>query len=300
MLQQCQKQLSQQVWQEEVISHLPAEAEAEARRMRAHIYERAFACALDLLRGLLYYVAFGCSLRELSCFGVVSGIADISDRAWSKAMCRACAWLWWLVYTLLHLPSADRWCQSGHQPQRILIIDGSTFGEEGKPGDQWRLHLTYNLTQGQTHNVVLTDRHGAESIEYADLHPGDHVLTDRGYTYRKAVAYSIHHGDGQTGRFSAPSFPLLDEQGLALSIEAWLRAEGAEIVERKAWFDWEGERFQVRIIACPLAPHAAEAERKRCRENARQHGRKVQPQTLYLAGSSSSPRSLRASGQPKR
>jgi hypothetical protein len=284
MLQQYQKQWSQQIWQEEVVSRLPVEAEAQAKTLGAYIYERAFACALDLLRGLLYYVMFGCSLRELSCFGVVSGIADISDRAWSKAICRACTWLWWLVYTLLQMPAPNRWCSLSHPPQRIIIIDGSTFGEEGKPGDQWRLHLSYNLTQGQVHNVVLTDRHCAESIVYADLHRGDHVLTDRGYTYRKSVAYSLHQGAGQTGRFAPVSFPLLSEEGKALSIEAWLRTEGAGIVERKAFFDWEGERFQVRVIACPLAPHAAEAERKRCREKARQHGRKVQPQTLYLAG----------------
>jgi hypothetical protein len=40
----------------------------------------------------------------------------------------------------------------------------------------------------------------------------------------------------------------------------------------------------VHVIACPLASQAAEAERKRCRKNAQQHGRKVQDQILYLAG----------------
>lgn len=59
MLDQCQKQLSEQVWQEEVVSHLPAETETQARTLRA------FACACDLLRGLLCYVLFACSLREL-------------------------------------------------------------------------------------------------------------------------------------------------------------------------------------------------------------------------------------------
>jgi len=284
MLQQCQKQLSDQVWQEEVISRLPAETEAQAKTLGAFLYKRAFACAFDLLRGLLYYVLFESSLRELSCFGVVSGIADISDRAWSKRMSQACAWLWWLVRTLLHLPVADRWCTLPHPPLRLLLVDGSTFGEEGGPGDQWRLHLSYDLTQGQLHHVVLTDRHGAESIEYADLHPGDCVLTDRGYTYRKAVAYALDRDADYTGRFAAPSFPLFDEQGKALEISAWLRSHPAEILERKAWFDWQDKRFLVRVIACPLAPQAASAERKRCREKAQQHGRKVQDQTLYLAG----------------
>ena len=68
--------------------------------------------------------------------------------------------------------------------------------------------------------VVLTDRHGAESISYADLHPGDCVLTDRGYTYRKAVAYALHQDADYTGRFAPPLFPLLDEQAQALDIEA--------------------------------------------------------------------------------
>jgi hypothetical protein len=284
MLQQCQKQLSERVWQEEVVSRLPAETEAQAKTLRAFLYQRAFACACDLLRGLLYYVLFAGSLRELSCFGVLGGIADISDRAWSKRMSQACAWLWWLVRTLLQLPAPDRWCTLPHPPQRILIVDGSTFGEEGGPGDQWRLHLSYNLTQQQVHHVVLTDRHGAESIEYADLHPGDCVLTDRGYTYRKAVAYAMDQDADYTGRFAPPSFPLLDEQSQALDIEAWLRSQPADLLERKAWFDWQDKRFEVRVIACPLAPQAAEAERKRCREKAQQHGRKVQAQTLYLAG----------------
>ncbi len=165
--------------------------------------------------------------------------------------------------TLLHLPTPDRWFALPHPPQRILIVDGSTFGEEGAPGDQWRLHLSYDLTQGQVRHVVLTDRHGAESIEYADLHPGDCVLTDRGYTYRKAVAYATELEADYTGRFAPPSFPLKDEQGQALDIEAWLRSQPTELMERAAWFDWQDKRYQVRVIACPLAPHAAEAERKR-------------------------------------
>lgn len=284
MLQRCQKQLSDQVWQEEVVSRLPAETEAQARTLRAFLYQRAFACACDLLRGLLYYVLFACSLRELSCWGILSGVADISDRAWSKRMSQASTWLWWLVRTLLHLPAADRWCGMPHSPQRILIVDGSMFGEPGGPGDQWRLHLSYDLTQGQVHHVTLTDRHGAESIEYADLHPGDCVLTDRGYTYRKAVAFAFHQDADYTGRFAPASFPLLDEEGKALDIADWLHSQPAGILERQAWFDWQEEGFAVLVIACPLDPQTAAAERKRCRVNAQQHGRKVQEQTLSLAG----------------
>ena len=284
MLQQCQKQLSDQVWQEEVVSRLPAETEAQARTLKAFVYKRAFSCACDLLRGLLYYVLFACSLRQLSCWGVLSGIADVSDRDWSKRLSQANDWLWWLVRTLLHMPAPDRWCGVPHPQQRILLLDGSTFGEPGAPGDQWRLHLSYDLTQGQLHHVALTDRHGAENISYADLHAGDAVVTDRGYTYRKAVAGTLHLGADYTGRFAPASFPLLDEQGNALDVAAWLRGLAEGIHERVAWFDWQAERFAVRIIACALDPQAAAAERKRCRENARQHGRKVQEQTLYLAG----------------
>ena len=81
MLQQCQKQLSEQVWQEEVVSRLPAETEAQARTLRAFLYQRAFACAGDLLRGLLYYFLFAGSLREISCFGgwVASPISTIAE-----------------------------------------------------------------------------------------------------------------------------------------------------------------------------------------------------------------------------
>ena len=52
MLQQCQKQLSDQVWQEEIVSRLPDESEAQAQTLGAFLYKRAFACAFDLLRGL--------------------------------------------------------------------------------------------------------------------------------------------------------------------------------------------------------------------------------------------------------
>jgi len=284
MFQDCQKQWSDQVWQEEVVSRLPAETETQARTLGAFLYKRAFACACDLLRGLLASVLFASSLRELSCWGVLSGVADISDRAWSKRLSQANSWLWWLVRTLLRLPAVDRWCGGPHPPQRILIVDGSTISEPGGPGDQWRLHLSYDLTPGQLHHVVLTDRHGAESIEYADLHAGDCVLTDRGYTYRKAVAYAMHQDADYTGRFAPASFPLLDEQGQALDWVAWLRRQPGGILEQGAWFDWQDERFAVRVMACPLDPQTAAAERKRCREKARQHGRKVQEQTLYLAG----------------
>lgn len=71
--------------------------------------QRAIGSPAALLRGLLASQLFGYSLRQLSAFGVLSSIGDLSETAWRKRLRQSRAWLEWIVQrkrasTTAHVP----------------------------------------------------------------------------------------------------------------------------------------------------------------------------------------------------
>jgi len=271
-------------WEHDVSACLPSDYAQQAIAQKAFVRARQIRSAQDLLRGILAYVLSTYSLRALSCWALLTDLADMSDRAWGKRLRQAGPWLQWLLETMLSGPSVTHLLPVLPPDVRVLLIDASSLKQPGGTGDDWRLHLAYDLLRGRMAEVRLTDQHGSESLAPFHLQSGDVVVSDRGYGYRKNIAVAHALGAQVLLRFAPSTCPLQREDGTPLDVVAWLKelGEGTHVVN--AICCWEGQSIAVRVLAQALPPEAAERARQERRESSRRHGRQVQEETLFLAG----------------
>ena len=136
--------LVNQLWETEVVPQLPDDLEEKAREHKAFQRQRKVASAYDLLRAILGYVLGGLSSREWGAWVVVIGLADISDRAWSKRLQKSGAWLLW-VFSELTVIETRAAALFGQPRGRVLLVDASSLKQVGGSGDDWRLHTAYDL-----------------------------------------------------------------------------------------------------------------------------------------------------------
>jgi hypothetical protein len=272
------------LWASEVVPHLPPDLEQQARILGAFQRRRALACATDLLRAVLAAVLVATSLQHLGAWALLAGVADISAPAWHKRLIRSRPWLAWLLAELL-APPVPPVRLLPQASGTILLVDATCLRQIGGTGADWRLHTAYNFTTGRLAQVTLTDQSGGEHLGYYRLQPGDIVVADNGYGYRRSVATVSKQQAALVIRVRPATFPFEQADGQTIDVVARLRKRGPSV---RAWHGWctdgDGERYRVRLIAAKLPPADAAAARRRARQNARDHGRQVQPQTLLVAG----------------
>jgi hypothetical protein len=270
-------------WEEEVVSRLPQELEAQAMQLGAWKRKREIASATDLLRGLLGYVLCAPSFRLLGAWALLIGLADICERAWRKRLWRANAWLLWLCGELIASPVASQWLRE-REVGRVLLVDATRIRHVGGTGDDWRLHTAYELCAGRLSQVSITDRHGGEKFAYYVLQAGDIVVADRGYGFRSSVAYASKRKAYVVLRFVLRNFPVEDEQGEAIDLLAWAEHSQEEVASRMCWSRWQGERVQVRVIIRRFSEEEARKAREQLRKKARKNGQRVSEQAWKAAG----------------
>jgi hypothetical protein len=267
-------------WEQEVLAQLPAEAKQQAQTLGAFVRAKKLKCIGDLLRGLLAYVLSVSSLRELGAWAVLIDLANLSHVAWQKRLRAARPWLLWLLSELLAVPAPAPVCTH----QRVILIDATRLKEPGGCGDDWRLHLGYDLVAGRLLDVRLSDRHTPEGFTLFDLRPGDLVVADRGYCRRKQLAFVIRQGCHLLVRLAVLQVPLVDEDGQPFDVLAWLNERGSGQHQCQVAFEHEGERFAGRLIASSLPPEKAERARAKERRKASKQQRHLKEETLYLCG----------------
>jgi hypothetical protein len=85
------------LWATEVLPHLPANLDQQARIRGAFQRRRALACAADLLRARLAALLLSTSLQHLGAWALLADLAEISALAWHKRLRRSSAFLLWLL-----------------------------------------------------------------------------------------------------------------------------------------------------------------------------------------------------------
>jgi hypothetical protein len=270
-------------WTTEVLPQLPPDLEAQARLHGALVRIRGLASASDLVRALLVYALDGCSFRTLGMWAVLTGVGDLSDTAWRKRLRQASPFLLWLLGALL-AASVTRASDLAQRGRRILLVDATCLRQVGGTGDDWRVHLAYDLLAGRMAEVQVTDRHRGEGLTHFAFRAGDLIVADSGYGYRPQVLAATRHDADVIVRVWLPTFPLEDAQQQPFDAVNWLRGQHGAIVTWSGWCRVRRERCAVRLIAAKVPADQVAAIRKRKRRKAQRGGRQVTEQTLMLAG----------------
>ena len=273
-------------WEQEIVPLLPAELAAQARALGAFQRVRQVAAPTVLLRALLAFALDQLSTRGLGAWGVLTGVADISETAWRKRLGKSSAWLGWLLGELLAAEVAVSPALA-RRGRRIRLIDATRLAQISGCGDDWRAHLSYDLLASRMDAVVVTDRHTAEGLTHFRFQPGDIAVGDGGYGYRRQVATARTAQAEVVLRIDPRTCPLEDAAGQRFDVEAWLTGLERARTGLAVWAGWcvfQGQRYPVRLIANAVpATQRCQARRKKARR-AKKKGKQVSARTLRLTG----------------
>jgi hypothetical protein len=167
----------------------------------------------------------------------------------------------------------------------VKIVDGTHATQMGAKGKVIRVHMCYDLTQGQMEEVHVTDNHTAESFTLFTINPGSIYMGDAGFGKGKNLEYIVScEGDallrvtpsqialseGPRGKGRIDMAKKLDTRENALDFTCYVHTEKRNYVP-------------ARIIASRLPEDKAADAVRRKKSNASKKQRVLKEETLIYA-----------------
>lgn len=263
---------------------LPEGWERKAEELGAWERARSFRSKAVLLRTLLIHIALGCSLKETAVRAREADFADVSSVALFKRLRKSGEWLRWMALGVMEkwlAPSRGGLCS---MDLPLKIVDGTTVQEPGATGTSWRVHYAIRLPSMTCDEFKVTSPKEGESLHHFSVKPGDIVLGDRAYAYRRQIAAVVRSRADVVVRTGLTNLPSYDDRSRPFNVlEHVRRLRNGEVGDWDVRFEHEGTLIKGRICAVRKSLAARKAARARCLRENRKKGRKVKRETLEAA-----------------
>jgi hypothetical protein len=264
-------------------ARIPVDVEGLAWASKAIQRKREVKSGLDLLRLVLGYSVCDWSLRLVGAWATLLGLGQLSDVAVRKRLLKTQAWLGQII---------GGWLAQRQQPSvlaglavRLRLIDASTISQPGSQGTDWRLHAKFDLGSFSLSGIEVTNAQGGETLARHAAAAGEICVVDRGYAHRSGLGTFLAAAAYVVGRINAHNLPLEQADGRPFDLPAWLRSlTDTQPAAAEVHITTPRGRFELRLIAQPLPPAAADKARQRLRRNSRKKGHTPTDLSLVAAG----------------
>lgn len=234
----------------------------------------------------------GKSLQEATAWANLNGVAELTAQSLNERLHRSVSFLAAITHRLLAGRAAAK--PSIWAGRCLRIADGSSLSQPGSTGTDWRLHLVYDLSTGSFAHVEVTDRRGAESLLRCAPVANEVLIADRGYAKAKALRACLDPSGPNAREFIVRvgwrALALHNPQGKPFSLIGCLEQLAADggaqeyAVQAVVGPARQPSLLPLRLVAVPLPPEQAAANRKRLKRKASKHQDEFDPRSLVAAG----------------
>lgn len=258
--------------------------DTSARETKAFVRARMIGSAVDLLRMILAYCLGERGLRSTAAWASAIGLVDISNVALLYRLRQCGDWLAVLVGQALAgaAPAASK-------GRLIRIVDATMVSKAGRrartKNSLWRIHSAFDLPRERFGFFELTDEQGGERLDRIPVVPGEIRIADRAYLQPDRMAAVLEAGADIVVRSGWKNGRWLDADDAPFDLIAALR-QGAKrgLIDRPIWVGRKsGPALSLRLVAVKKPAEAAEAAKRKAREQARRGGHQISKATLIAA-----------------
>jgi hypothetical protein len=258
--------------------------ETSARETKAFRRRREVKSAADLLRLILAYCLAERGLRSTVVWAASIGLADMSNVGLLYRLRQCGDWLAWLVGEVLAAAAP-----AASHGRLIRLIDATTVPKAGRLAKTknavWRVHGAFDLPCERFGFFELTDEKGGERLDRAPVIPGEIRIGDRAYLQPDRIAAVRAEGADVLVRAGWKGARWLDAEGEPVDLMAWFREAATRgLIDRPIWIGRKsGSALRLRLVAIKKPAQAAEAARRKARQDARRGGHEISKGTLAAA-----------------
>lgn len=176
------------------------------------------------------------------------------------------------------------------QGRLIRIVDATMVpkaGRQAHKGNQlWRVHGAFDLPHERFGCFELTDERGGEQLDRIAVVKGEIRIADRAYLQPDRMATVLDAGADVVVRGGWKGARWLEVDGTPFDIIGAFRKQNTTgLIDRPILVGRTGgEPLALRLIAVKKSPEAAEAARRKARQQARRGQHQISKATLEAAG----------------